>query len=395
MTSHLPHPVASPPVCGTTAMRPGSPGLRRSSGVHRRPGGLRCSGIGYLGIWLVALAVGLLPAVAAASTAVAKVSIVEGAEVVIDAGHADGLTVTAKVTLLREGEPIIHPLTGEILGMPQEPVGTVHIYEVEAHSARGGLVKMYSDPVVGDLAEFEPKVAAAAAPAPDVEEVKERVEALSQSVKEYQRRSEQRLGTYPDFARRVLDEISAMKSYLVSLDERMVDLEEQQNEHHFRLSSVLSGEYAQEDLKEFTIRYAPDTQVRLRAAGKTLMIDVIADSIRLTPVDDQPVMMADDADQDEGSGLLAMLGFGGDDEVEPDAMAPMQPVMPMEDEGEGLWYTSVYHLAAGIGLILALFIMVFLVIKRRYTDVMDGLEDFDEDDYDGYLDDEEEEEDED
>lgn len=381
MTSHLPTPVARPPVHGTTLKQTGSPWSLRIR-AHRVAGPLSAI--------LLALVIGWLPTAALASTAVAKVTVVEGAEVVIDAGQEDGLTVTAKVTLLREGEPIIHPLTGDILGMPQEPVGTVHIYEVDAHTARGGLVKMYSDPVVGDLAEFEPKISATAAPAPEVEEVKERVEQLSQSVEEYRRRSEQRLGTYPDFARRVLDEIGAMKSYLVSLDERMVELEEQQNEHHFRLSSVLSGEYRQEDLKEFTIRYAPDTQVRLRAAGKTLMIDVVADSIRMTPVEGQEVSMAPSPDvEEEGSGLLSLFDFGGDGEDEMAEM--MEAEMPMEGEEETVWYTSVYHLAAGVGLIFALLIMVVLVIKRRYSDVMDGLEDFDEDDYEGYLDDEEDE----
>jgi len=248
---------------------------------------------------------------------------------------------------------------------------------------------------VGDLAEFVPKVSApATAPAPEVEQVKEQVEQLSQNVEEYRRRSEQRLGTYPDFARRVLDEIAAMKSYLISLDERMVELEEQQNEHHFRLSSVLSGEYRQEDLKEFTIRYAPDTQVRLRAAGKTLMIDVVADSIRMTPIEGEPVSMAAADTESDRPGFLGLF-FGGDDEEEMplDAVEAMEVPMEMTDETTP-WYTSVYHLAAGIGLILALVIMVFLVIKRRYSDVMDGLDDFD-DDYEGYLDDEDEDEEED
>jgi len=48
---------------------------------------------------------------------------------------------------------------------------------------------------------------------------------------------------------------------------------------------------------------------------------------------------------------------------------------------------------AGVGLTLAMLVMVFLVIKRRYSDVMDGLEDFD-DGYDSYLEDEDEDEDE-
>ena len=380
MTSHPPHPIARSLV-------------RRILTTHSRAA--RVPGIPTAIALLLALVVGFLPAESDASTAIAKVTVVDGAEVIIDAGQQDGLTVTAKVTLLREGEPIVHPLTGEVLGMPQEPVGVVHIYEVDAHSSRGGLVKMYSDPMVGDLAEFVPKVSApATAPAPEVEQVKEQVEQLSQNVEEYRRRSEQRLGTYPDFARRVLDEIAAMKSYLISLDERMVELEEQQNEHHFRLSSVLSGEYRQEDLKEFTIRYAPDTQVRLRAAGKTLMIDVVADSIRMTPIEGEPVSMAAADTESDRPGFLGLF-FGGDDEEEMplDAVEAMEVPMEMTDETTP-WYTSVYHLAAGIGLILALVIMVFLVIKRRYSDVMDGLDDFD-DDYEGYLDDEDEDEEED
>ena len=379
MTSHPPHPVAKPPARGLCTIQAGVSWLARSSGLH------------VATLWLLSLALGFLPAETSASTAIAKVSAVDGAEVIIDAGRADGLTETAKVTLLREGDPIVHPLTGEVLGIPQEPVGTVQIYEVDDHSARGGLVKMYSDPLVGDLAEFKPTmVAAKPAPAPEVEQVKERVEELSQNVEEYRRRSEQRLGTYPDFARRVLDEIAAMKSYLVSLDERMVELEEQQNEHHFRLSSVLSGEYRQEDMKEFTIRYAPDTQVRLRAAGKTLMIDVVADSLRMTPVPGESVAMADSEADGDGPGLLSMF-FGSDDEPESIDDVEMSTETPMDmGDAEVPWYTSVYHLAAGVGLILALLIMVFLVIKRRHSDVMDGLDDFD-DEYEGYLDDEEEE----
>ena len=381
MTSHPPHPTARSPV-------------RRM--FTTRNCAARIPGIPTTSALLLALVLGLLPAESGASTAIAKVTVVDGAEVIIDAGQQDGLSVTAKVTLLREGEPIVHPLTGEVLGMPQEPVGVVQIYEVDAHSSRGGLVKMYADPLVGDLAEFEPKVSAPfSASTPEVEQVKEQVEQLSQNVEEYRRRSEQRLGTYPDFARRVLDEIAAMKSYLVSLDERMMEIEEQQNEHHFRLSSVLSGEYRQEDLKEFTIRYAPDTQVRLRAAGKTLMIDVVADSIRMTPIEGEPVSMAVADTESDRPGFLGLFGFGGDAEEEMPHDGGESMEMPTERTDETLpWYTSVYHLAAGIGLILALAIMVYLVIKRRYSDVMDGLDDFD-DDNEGYLDDEDDDEDED
>ncbi|MEC8930689.1 MAG: hypothetical protein VYB08_04690, partial [Candidatus Latescibacterota bacterium] len=131
--------------------------------------------------------------------------------------------------------------------------------------------------------------------------------------------------------------------------------------------------------------------VRLRAAGKTLMIDVVADSLRMTPVPGESVAMADSEADGDGPGLLSMF-FGSDDEPESIDDVEMSTETPMDmGDAEVPWYTSVYHLAAGVGLILALLIMVFLVIKRRHSDVMDGLDDFD-DEYEGYLDDEEEEE---
>jgi hypothetical protein len=68
-------------------------------------------------------------------------------------------------------------------------------------------------------------------------------------------------------------------------------------------------------------------------------------------------------------------------------------VADLTTDGDAPWYSTVYHMPAGVGLTLAMLVMVFLVIKRRYSDVMDGLEDFD-DGYDSYLEDEDEDEDE-
>ena len=41
----------------------------------------------------------------------------------------------------------------------------------------------------------------------------------------------------------------------------------------------MSGDYHQDGIEEFTIRYRPDMDVKLRIAGKTLMITVDQDSI--------------------------------------------------------------------------------------------------------------------
>jgi len=328
------------------------------------------SAAGWLAILAIAAAFGGGRAEAAGpALSTARVVAVEGPVVVLGAGRLDGLTEASQVTLLRDGEPIVHPLTGEVLGTPQEPVGTVHVYEVSDRRARGGMVKVYSDPQIDDLAEFE-RVAVrepASEPPQAVAEVMRKVEELEGSVAQYRRNSED-LRSYPAFARRVWDEVASMKSYLVSLDERLVELEEQQSEDHFRLSSVLSGEYQREDLKEFTIRYTPDTRIRLQAAGKTLLISVVRDSLRL----EDPAVAAQE------------LSEYMDD-------LSMEPEEPEPSDGEEPWYKSEWHLAGGAGLLFALLIMVTLIIRRRYNDVMEGLDDFD----DEFLDEEEEEEEED
>ena len=43
------------------------------------------------------------------------VEIVEPDVVILSAGRLDGLTDSARVLLLREGDPIVHPLTGKVL----------------------------------------------------------------------------------------------------------------------------------------------------------------------------------------------------------------------------------------------------------------------------------------
>ena len=336
------------------------------------PRSRRIAWAGSVARLLAALAIAAVAAEAAGPVlSTARVVAVEGPVVVLGAGRLNGLTEASQVTLLRDGEPIVHPLTGEVLGTPQEPVGTVHVYEVFDRQARGGMIKVYSDPQVDDLVEFERVAVQPAAPEPPpraVAEVMRKVEELEGSVAEYQRSSKD-LRSYPAFARRVWDELASMKSYLVSLDERLVELEQQQSEDHFRLSSVLSGEYAREDLKEFTIRYTPDTQIRLRAAGKTLLISVVRDSLHL---------------EEAGTGAVV------DDFDEYLEDLPIEPGAEKPPDGEEPWYKSEWHLAGGAGLLFALLIMVTLIIRRRYNDVMEGLDDFD----DEFLDDEEEEEEE-
>ena len=338
---------------------------------------------------------------AATEMATTQVLEVQWSEVVLAAGSMDGLAMESAVTLLREGEPIVHPVTGAVLGTPQEPVGSVLIFELEDHRARGRLTKMYSEPMVGDLAEYARREAtpAAAKPAPAAEAVAvvKRVQELEESVEKYQKASAD-MKTYPGFARRVWDELAAMRSYLAALDERLADMEDTRAAERSSMSSMMSGEYRPEDYKELTIRYTPDTQLKLQAAGKTVLISVVRDTLHMEPVTAMAETPVAETEQEEEGGFAALFGWGDDDEDE-DAQEIIDEsevsVDSTDDLSEDLpWYKSGWHLAGGIGLVLALLLVVALIVRKRYSEVMDGLDEF-EDDYFDDDDDEDEDEDED
>lgn len=359
-----------------------------------------------------------------AEVGTAQVIQVEKLEVVLNAGRREGLALDAEVNLLRLGSPIVHPLTGQVLGRPQEPVGMARVFEVGDHQSRAVLEKSYSAPQVGDAVEYERSAAHAVAETaatahgheaetrPPAEasgktveadgEVQQRLKELEQSVEAYHT-SSKTLKAYPVFAQRVWDEISSMKSYLVSMDERLVQLEEQQNQDRHHLTSVLGGDTAggEEGMREFIIRYAPDTQVKLKVAGKTLVISVDHDSLRV---------------QAEGAGAPAVAaGTALEPQSEASEGVAVHSAEPEvatgEHEGESAGELEAAHGAAEIHLtegeaaaqlpwhqspwmligILPLGLVVGLVswlIKRRYEEKSEELEA-------DYLEDEDEEEEED
>ena len=333
---------------------------------------------------------------AAVEMATTRVLEVEGEDVVLAAGALAGVALASDVTLLRDGEPIIHPLSGKVLGTPQEPVAVVRVYEVGEETSRAKLVKMYSAPMPDDMAEFEKM------PAMPVDELtagkfEDRVSQLEASIEEYGETS-QKLKKYPAFARRVWDEVSTMKSYLVALDERLVELEEQQSEDHYRLTSVLSGEYRRQDLEEFTIRYTPDTQLKLKAAGKTLLISVVRDSLHMEEMADAPGAMPS-MEEDEGISFWERLMGGGEDEEVEEEEEMMRMELPDETAdaaasdaaAEEPWYTRQWQMIGAVGLVIAFILMAWLVLRKRVSDATEGLEEFE----DEYLGDDEDEDDDD
>ncbi|HIG55852.1 MAG TPA: hypothetical protein EYG11_20980 [Candidatus Latescibacteria bacterium] len=286
-------------------------------------------------------------------------------EVVLDAGRLDGLREGARVTLLREGEAIVHPLTGEVLGIPQEPVGLVEVKGLQDRRARAIMVKSYSMPQIGDLAEYGKvpmAVATPSAPA-EVAKVMKRVKTLEVGMRQY-KKSQKSLSAYPVFAQQVWDEMGTIKSYLVALDERLIELETQQHEDRNRLTAMIGGESQGTLGKELTIRYSEDTDLKLRVAGKTLMISVERDSIRL---------------KEAGMGETKEMSF-----AEGDLHLDGEEIAEGEEEGwdmslDGMMDESPYLFAGSLLFIAIIAGVLLVVIKRRYDQVMGGLDEYDQD----------------
>lgn len=371
--------------------------------------------------WLV-LALGAGTAVAeTASGRVVEVTEEGGAAVVLlSVGRVDGLAEDAPVTLLRQAAPIVHPLTGEVLGVPQEPVGLVQLDRVEERQARGHLVKAYTAPRIGDLAEYQrrlpaapPTAAAQPVPVPSappsdhpdrVDRVIERVDDLERTLRDY-RADQQGAARSGDLSQEVWDELTSMKSYLRTLDRRLAGLETLQGEDRDRLNSVVRGEFPAGETKELTIRYSPDTDVQLRVAGRTLVIEVERDSLRLVeapvaaaaaPLPEPPPATAPSLAPVE----VVPVASAPDSATEPlpaeaSPAIPDEPaVLPLalpaaDDSGFDLAaLNSPYVQAASLGLIAALAGVLFYLMRRRESSLASEFEELER----GYLDDEEEDE---
>ena len=380
-----------------------------------------------------------------AEAGTAKVVEVNKSEVVLSAGRRDGLALDAEVSLLRSGSPIVHPLTGQVLGQPQEPVGMARVFEVGAHQSRAVVEKAYTAVQVGDVGEFEsgaaqvPESAAghghqqaapphqheaaggqgghvaapvreghgqaasgqgghAAAPvreghgqaASGEGQMQQRLKELERSVEEYHS-SSKTLKAYPVFAQRVWDEISTMKSYLVSLDERLAQIEEQNQERH-HLGPALGGDSpGEEGMREFTIRYAHDTQVKVQVAGKTLLISVVHDSLHVEEEGAAPLVAAVGGEvQEHGDGQVQVVEPAHRGEEGPageEAHGEEGHGAGADHEGQVPWYQSPWVLGIGVltlGLVAG---VISWMIKRRYEEESEGLEA-------DYLEEEEEEEEE-
>ena len=75
------------------------------------------------------------------STLEAMVINVEGNEVIIDKGRAQGVHFGDIFTVYREGKKIIHPVTKQVIGYLKEPVGQIEITKVEENFATATILR--------------------------------------------------------------------------------------------------------------------------------------------------------------------------------------------------------------------------------------------------------------
>jgi hypothetical protein len=290
------------------------------------------------------------------------------------------------------------------------------------------MVKAYTTPRVGDLAEYQRRPPAAApatsaqpVPAPQapsadrperLDRVIERVDDLERALRDY-RASQQSAARSGNLSQEAWDELASMKSYLRSLDRRLASLETSQAQDRDRLNSVVRGEFPAGETKELTIRYSPDTDVKLRVAGRTLTIAVERDSLRLVEVATPAEISTPAAPPTESSpsplpspapiaATLAPAALdSGDSGVEPlpaepsSTTIPTEPVAPTvlpaapEEGGLDLSVLSSPYVQAGsLGLIAALAGVLYYLMRRRENALAGEFEDLER----GYLDDEEEDE---
>ncbi|MEE3233374.1 MAG: hypothetical protein VX294_04345 [Candidatus Latescibacterota bacterium] len=292
----------------------------------------------------------------------------DAASVIIEVDDPRTMDIGTGVTLLREGPPIVHPISGAVLGVPHEPVGFGDVRMIDKLGATVVLSKIFSKPALGDVAEYEFVM-----PAPQLAEntssksmsnIVDIVHGLEETVKNYAK-SQNTVSAYPVFAKEVWDEINSLRSYLVSIDERLVEYEIRQQEDHKRNLQIAVDDLRRESARELILRYDEDTDVKFEVSGNTLHLTVQRDSIIVDEVTT----------------------------VGPDGLtAGLEGIETEEIESDSTWFSHLLsmlgstYVLAGIIVVILIVVMILYFIKQNSEGYDEVVGDFNED-YEDLLDD--------
>jgi uncharacterized coiled-coil protein SlyX len=240
-----------------------------------------------------------LPPAPEADAAITTVTKIAGGVVTIGAGAADGIELGTQVQLLRNGPPIVHPLTGEVLGSPQEPVGTLQVVEVSPRQSTGRIVRSYSDPQVDDVGEYssaqggasvavasdraqvvgrdEQESSPRSAPAPAAE-LELRLAELAGLVSQNQR-AIGRLTRQLAAQRQPWDEIASMRAALAGVGERLTAVETLQAQTTADSEKAASAGMRDGALRTLTVNYEEGIAIKVGHSGRQLRLVVVRDSL--------------------------------------------------------------------------------------------------------------------
>jgi hypothetical protein len=114
------------------------------------------------------------------------VTAIQGKTLTLTLTRRDGLTPGMELTLWRDGQEILHPVTGKVIGHREDEVGTVEVVAANDASSTAVMKKKVRDPKAGDKARITPKqIALAIIPlTPGHAEI---VQGLADRLKEYGR----------------------------------------------------------------------------------------------------------------------------------------------------------------------------------------------------------------
>ncbi len=239
----------------------------------------------YVQLTVVALLLWSPSRVEPASTRVIEIDL---PKVVLAAGSDHGLQVGARVKLLRQSESIIHPLTGEDLGTPFEPVGFVEIVTVGPGRAVAKVKKLYSQVLVDDIAEYKAVIpdppphpkAPPARPPKTASIADKKIDELAHQVAQNQQIIEA-LSKRPAVSRKIWDEIAFMKSFFDRSEERLEQIERRLAEQSDLLEILQNREYGQGPGEGVPVHSPLDLEIKLGIKGGRMTFAVLRDSLEM------------------------------------------------------------------------------------------------------------------
>ncbi len=264
----------------------------------------------------------------------------------------------------RQAVPIIHPVTGENLGSPSVKIARIEIWKVEPTTATGRYLSRYAPVQMGDLViglevapSAEEKVRA------EVKEARDEIKALARSLADEIKANQKSINDLRGTLRRVssserrlqtlINAVQNMRERMVTLESRVVSLEEQEQEWiHRDTSEVKEGSAA--DMNELRIlRPGGEEEAALQRSGDEVLYLKLGDQMYRVSLE-QNLLIEESAMQTAAAGA---------EESETEQGDLLGDDLFEEPEAEVPWYKTYWWLIL-IGPAGAVILLVLKMMRR-------------------------------